>query len=31
MWQAEIYDLIAAYGQINARNRPVFHVVHDAR
>ena len=28
-WQAEIYDLIAAYGQINARNRPVFHVVHD--
>ena len=28
-WQAEIYDLIAAYGQINARNRPVFHVVQD--
>lgn len=28
-WQAEIYDLIAAYGQISARNRPVFHVVHD--
>ena len=28
-WQAEIYDLIAAYGQINARNRPVFHVVHE--
>ena len=28
-WQAEIYDLIAAYGQINVRNRPVFHVVHD--
>ena len=27
--QAEIYDLIAAYGQINARNRPVFHVVHE--
>ncbi|MBN8808359.1 MAG: segregation/condensation protein A [Sphingomonas sp.] len=29
LWQAEIYDLIAAYGQINARNRPVFHVVHE--
>ena len=29
LWQAEIYDLIAAYGQVNARNRPVFHVVHD--
>ena len=28
-WQAEIYDLIAAYGQITARNRPVFHVVHE--
>ncbi|MGP7795955.1 segregation and condensation protein A [Sphingomonas sp. CLY1604] len=28
-WQAEIYDLIAAYGQINARNRPVMHVVAD--
>jgi segregation and condensation protein A len=27
LWQAEIYDLIAAYGQINARNRPVMHVV----
>ena len=26
-WQAEIYDLIAAYGQISARTRPVFHVV----
>ncbi|ONF96222.1 segregation and condensation protein A [Sphingomonas jeddahensis] len=28
-WSAEIYDLIAAYGQISARNRPVMHVVHD--
>lgn len=26
-WQAEIYDLIAAYGQISARTRPVLHVV----
>lgn len=26
-WQAEIYDLIAAYGQISARTRPVMHVV----
>jgi segregation and condensation protein A len=31
LWQAEIYDLIAAYGQISARNRPVFHVVHERR
>jgi segregation and condensation protein A len=29
LWQAEIYDLIAAYGQISARNRPVMHVVAD--
>lgn len=28
-WSVEIYDLIAAYGQISARNRPVMHVVHD--
>lgn len=27
VWQAEIYDLIAAYGRISARNRPVMHVV----
>jgi len=27
VWQAEIYDLIAAYGQINARTRPVMHIV----
>ncbi|WP_375397674.1 segregation and condensation protein A [uncultured Sphingomonas sp.] len=29
LWQAEIYDLIAAYGRVKARTRPVFHVVHD--
>jgi segregation and condensation protein A len=28
-WQAEIYDLIAAYGRISARTRPVMHVVAD--
>src|SRR3569832_364993 len=27
LWQAEIYDLISAYGRISARNRPVMHVV----
>jgi segregation and condensation protein A len=27
-WEAEIYDLIAAYGRISARTRPVMHVVH---
>ncbi|GAA4761252.1 ScpA family protein [Stakelama sediminis] len=26
-WQAEIYDLIAAYGRVSARTRPVMHVV----
>lgn len=26
-WQAELFDLIAAYGQVNARSRPVMHVV----
>jgi len=26
-WQAELYDLIAAYGAITARNVPVMHVV----
>jgi segregation and condensation protein A len=26
-WQAEIYDLISAYGQISARTRPVMHIV----
>ena len=29
LWQAEIYDLISAYGAVQARNRPVMHVVHD--
>jgi segregation and condensation protein A len=28
-WQAEIFDLIAAYGRISARTRPVMHVVAD--
>ncbi len=26
-WEAEIYDLIAAYGRISARTRPVMHIV----
>ena len=26
-WEAELYDLIAAYGRISARSRPVMHVV----
>ena len=29
MWRAELYDLIAAYGRISARTRPVMHVVAD--
>lgn len=29
LWQAEIYDLIAAYGAVQVRNRPVIHVVRD--
>ncbi|EZP54705.1 MULTISPECIES: segregation and condensation protein A [Sphingomonas] len=28
-WRAEIYDLIAAYGRVSARTRPVMHVVAD--
>ncbi len=28
-WQVEIFDLIAAYGRISARTRPVMHVVVD--
>lgn len=28
-WQADLYDVIAAYGRISARNRPVMHVVAD--
>jgi segregation and condensation protein A len=27
LWQAELYDLIAAYGAVRARTEPVFHVV----
>ena len=26
-WQANLFDLISAYGRISARTRPVFHVV----
>jgi len=29
LWQAEIYDLIAAYGRVSARTKPVMHVVAD--
>jgi len=28
-WQAEIYDVISAYGRVSARSRPVMHVVAD--
>ncbi|MFM9828283.1 MAG: segregation and condensation protein A [Sphingomonas sp.] len=27
LWQAEIFDLIAAYGRVSARTRPVMHIV----
>ncbi len=27
VWQASLYELIAAYGQVKARTRPVIHVV----
>ncbi|MGK6321216.1 segregation and condensation protein A [Sphingomonas sp. DT-204] len=27
LWEVEIYDLIAAYGRVSARTRPVMHVV----
>lgn len=27
LWQAEMYDLIAAYGAVRARSEPAFHVV----
>ncbi|MGN6375665.1 MAG: segregation and condensation protein A [Sphingomonas sp.] len=27
LWQVEIYDLIAAYGRVSARTRPVMHIV----
>jgi segregation and condensation protein A len=29
IWQASIFDLIAAYGAVSARQRPVMHVVAD--
>jgi segregation and condensation protein A len=28
VWQARLFDLLAAYGAIAKRNQPVFHVVH---
>ena len=28
-WQAEIYDLIEAFGRVSARTRPVLHIVAD--
>ena len=28
-WQAEFYDVIAAYGRVSARSRPVMHVIAD--
>jgi len=31
LWQCEIFDLISAYGQIKARNRPVVHMVADRK
>ncbi len=27
LWQAGLYDLLAAYGEVTARSRPVFHIV----
>ncbi len=27
LWQATLYDLMVAYGQVKARNRPVVHIV----
>ncbi|MDB5692053.1 MAG: segregation/condensation protein [Alphaproteobacteria bacterium] len=27
LWQAELYDLIAAYGAVRARTEPAFHIV----
>ena len=29
LWQAQIYDLMAAYGRVSARTRPAMHVVAD--
>ncbi|MBB3954855.1 segregation and condensation protein A [Novosphingobium sediminicola] len=31
VWQADLYDLIAAYGQVKARNAPVVHIVRDRK
>ena len=28
-WQAELFDLVSAYGRVSARTRPVLHVVRD--
>lgn len=28
-WTAEIFDLLAAYGRVSARSRPIMHVVRD--
>jgi segregation and condensation protein A len=28
-WTADLYELMAAYGRVSARSRPVMHVVHD--
>lgn len=28
LWTTTLYDLMVAYGQIKARNRPVIHIVH---
>ena len=28
-WRASLYDLVAAYGRVSARTRPVMHVVRD--
>ena len=28
MWQADLYDLIAAYGSVRARTEPAIHMVH---
>jgi segregation and condensation protein A len=27
LWQASLYDLLSAYGEVHARSQPVFHVV----
>lgn len=30
-WQGDLYELIAAYGQVKARNAPVVHIVRDRK